>query len=454
MHAVERFPYSDGALPGHQLLSMPFANSNTSMVFVLPMMDGAETVLSTDVMAALEGLQPTRLALAVPKFKFESAYTNALEDALFQLGIEAPFTAGAGGLCGLFQNEEGCERLVIGSVIQKTVIDVNEGGVEAAAVTAMGVKVTSAEPADRDDPVLVVLDHPFQFFIHDATENLMLFEGRLGAPQVPGVAPAAPLLDARHADRNFWSKTFNVRPVAPVAVGNVTTTAAPSATQPACSARQTCRDCLLDADAAPSSCAWVPVEGCMDSCDRIADAACYTHRAFADEGLDGRQICARAAADEADARLCGTKGDCASCTAAVLSDGSTTCQWFDDGGGFCGSGCGMIGCGVTTCDADAAAPAEEVSQGEVPDSPAAGLGEASDPSVTPPTDAVGSATNETTDLSEPITTQPTEASDPAVSEPTDEADPDAIISPGNIVNDAIVSICTGFFLALALVIVQ
>ena len=87
MHAVERFPYSDGALPGHQLLSMPFANSNTSMVFVLPMMDGTETVLSTDVMAALEDLHPTRLALAVPKFKFESAYTNALEDALFQLGI-------------------------------------------------------------------------------------------------------------------------------------------------------------------------------------------------------------------------------------------------------------------------------------------------------------------------------------------------------------------------------
>merc|ERR1719464_444967 len=95
MHAVERFAYSDKALPGYQVANLPFANSQMSMLFVLPMIDGAEEVLSTDVIAALDSLKSARLALSVPKFRFESEYADSLKDALFQLGIEAPFTEGA-----------------------------------------------------------------------------------------------------------------------------------------------------------------------------------------------------------------------------------------------------------------------------------------------------------------------------------------------------------------------
>ena len=192
------------------------------MIFVLPKADGAEPVTSTDVISASSSLQNTRVALSLPKFKFETKYEDELKDALFQLGIVAPFTEGSGALCGIFEDTEGCENLIIDKVIQKTVIDVNEEGVEAAAVTMVGVSLTSAGPPP-EDPVLMMLNHPFQFFIYDEDEELMLFEGRVGNPGVPEDEPEVELLDALHSNSDFWSDIFYVDPVDPPASEDTTT---------------------------------------------------------------------------------------------------------------------------------------------------------------------------------------------------------------------------------------
>ena len=87
----------------------------------------------------------------------------------------------------------------------------------------MGVGLTSAGPPP-DDPILMVLDHPFQFFIYDKSEQLMLFEGRLGAPEVPEAEPAMALLDAVHSDPGFWSP-LGVDPIEPPAFDDTMTTA-------------------------------------------------------------------------------------------------------------------------------------------------------------------------------------------------------------------------------------
>jgi len=219
---VDYFGYSHDAIPGYQVINLPFDNSQMSMIFVLPMTDGAESVTSTDVISATSNLQNTRVALSLPKFKFESKYEDELKDALFQLGIVAPFTEGSGALCGIFEETEGCENLIIDKVIQKTVIDVNEEGVEAAAVTMVGVGLTSVGPPP-EDPVLMMLNHPFQFFIYDKDEELMLFEGRVSNPGLPEDEPEVQLLDALHSDTNFWSDNFYVDPVDPPASADTTT---------------------------------------------------------------------------------------------------------------------------------------------------------------------------------------------------------------------------------------
>mmetsp|Transcript_1317 Transcript_1317/g.2568 ORF Transcript_1317/g.2568 Transcript_1317/m.2568 type:complete len:656 (+) Transcript_1317:191-2158(+) len=212
MNMVDYFDYSHKALPGYQVIDLPFASSQMSMIFVLPMNDNVGTVTSTDLLQALSDFQSTRVALSLPKFKFESEYDDSLKAALIQTGIVAPFSGGS--LCGLFEANS-C-ALFVDKVIQRTVIDVNEEGVEAAAVTAIMVD-ESAPPEDTNDPILMILDHPFRFFIYDKSEDLVLFEGRLGAPGIPETEPGVALLDAVHSDSDFWSNAFYVNPVDPSA---------------------------------------------------------------------------------------------------------------------------------------------------------------------------------------------------------------------------------------------
>ncbi|KAL7525277.1 hypothetical protein ACHAXR_000928, partial [Thalassiosira sp. AJA248-18] len=230
MNTVEKFQYSHNALPGYQVIDLPFAQSQMSMIFVLPMSDNSESVQSRELLPALADLQSTRVALSVPKFKFESKYDDSLKEGLIQMGIEAPFTEGSKALCGLFEDGYPCEQLVISEVVQKTIMDVNEEGVEAAAVTMIGISLTSTGPSG--DPIIMVLDHPFQFFIYDKSEDLVLFEGRLGAPEVPETDPEVALLDAVHSNSDFWSNAFYVNPVEPKVEVTTTSSTAISNSDP------------------------------------------------------------------------------------------------------------------------------------------------------------------------------------------------------------------------------
>jgi len=143
-----------------------------------------------------DALPITRVALALPKFKFESTYEDALKSALQSIGVVAPFV---GGLCV----RQGSCNAFIDFIIQKTVIAVDEQGVEAAAVTAIGV----TESAPPPEPAYVVMcDHPFQFFIYDGTHNVVLFEGRVGNPGIPEGSTAT--LTMLHSNDTFWSTNF------------------------------------------------------------------------------------------------------------------------------------------------------------------------------------------------------------------------------------------------------
>eukprot|EP00984_Skeletonema_dohrnii_P003091 scaffold1036_cov135-Skeletonema_dohrnii-CCMP3373.AAC.1 len=222
MHQVGEMLYSHDVLPGYQIVQLPFASSSMSMVFVLPTSadnDDKALIPSSQLVPALNSLKETRVALALPKFKFESMYDDNLKEALQDIGIVSPFEAGTQSLCNIFAAETyPCDQLFISRVLQKTVVDVNEEGVEAAAVTALFISKTSFEPYDEEEPVLMMMDHPFQFIIYDEDEDLVLFEGRLGEPEIlDGVesAPSSFLGDSVHADEDFWQSSFGVEPVNP-----------------------------------------------------------------------------------------------------------------------------------------------------------------------------------------------------------------------------------------------
>lgn len=208
MHGVfDDLRYSHEAIPNYQILELPFKASDMSMIVVLPMKEDMEGVSSVDLLVAIDDLESTRIALAFPKFRIESIYDDDLMTAVFHSGITAPFTGGS--LCGIFE-EDSC-KLFIQDIIQKTFINVNENGIEAAAVTA----IMLGRGLPNEEPVLMMCDHPFQFFIHDKTEDLVLFEGRVGAPNKTDHNSTETSLLGKHSDEGFWRDSFFVDPVDP-----------------------------------------------------------------------------------------------------------------------------------------------------------------------------------------------------------------------------------------------
>lgn len=209
MHKVGNFLYSHEALPGFQLLQLYFAGKNQpkslSMILVLPQGSSSAPPSSREVLEALPGLESTKLALALPKFKFESTYDGNLMEALVSLGMRAPFERG-------FCIGDGNCNVGISEIIQKTVIDVNEHGVEAAATTAISLSRSAPLSLITDEePTLFQADSPFQFYIHDQEENLMLFEGQVVEPGITEGSEAP--FSGKHEDHYFWEHHFGVIPI-------------------------------------------------------------------------------------------------------------------------------------------------------------------------------------------------------------------------------------------------
>lgn len=175
------------------------------MILALPETDAAAPIDFQDIQPLLSGMESTKVAVALPKFRFESVYKENLKESLQSIGLKSAFE---GGLC--FGGEGGCNAKV-SEVIQKTVINVNEEGVEASAVTAVMVDRGAPVP---DVPVLFLANHPFQFFIYESEEDVVLFEGRVGDPGSTYTVED-PSLGAQHNDESFWTDSFNVDPRSP-----------------------------------------------------------------------------------------------------------------------------------------------------------------------------------------------------------------------------------------------
>ena len=77
-----------------------------------------------------------------------------------------------------FSGITGKKDLFIDAVYHKAFVEVNEEGTEAAAGTAVTMRLTAAPTP----PPVFRADHPFLFFIADNTTGQVLFIGRLVNP--------------------------------------------------------------------------------------------------------------------------------------------------------------------------------------------------------------------------------------------------------------------------------
>ncbi|MDD5143996.1 serpin family protein [Methanoregula sp.] len=164
-----------------QYIELPYlrdTGKSLSMVVLLPRgndLRPAEATLSESNLSAIKGSARYRqVELYFPKFRVESEYL--LSQTLSAMGMPTAFIPGSADLSGM----DGTRDLYISNVFHKAFIDVNEEGTEAAAATAVVVKLQMAPVGDN--PPVFRADHPFIFLIRDNESGAILFLGRVSDP--------------------------------------------------------------------------------------------------------------------------------------------------------------------------------------------------------------------------------------------------------------------------------
>jgi serpin B len=160
-----------------QAVSLPYLSTDFNMMIVLPdagKFQEFENQFSPEALKTIiNEMKFVKVDLSMPKFDFES--TLNANNALKALGMEEAFDVEKADFSGITQEDE----LMITDVLHKTTITVDEAGTEAAAASAVIVGVRSYNP---EDPIVLVIDRPFQFFIMHKPTNAILFMGKVMQP--------------------------------------------------------------------------------------------------------------------------------------------------------------------------------------------------------------------------------------------------------------------------------
>jgi serpin B len=156
-----------------QCIELPYGNGAFSMVAMLPAdnmnLDQLVGYLDEKTWNILSNnLYHRDVMLKLPRFKIECEMN--LNDPVKNAGMQLIF-------CGGFANISD-KPLFVSRIKQKTFVEVNEEGTEAAAVTVVEM-FTSASLT----PVQFIANRPFLYLIKEKSTGAILFIGRMDEPQ-------------------------------------------------------------------------------------------------------------------------------------------------------------------------------------------------------------------------------------------------------------------------------
>ncbi|HEX4683262.1 MAG TPA: serpin family protein, partial [Gemmatimonadaceae bacterium] len=172
MHRKGSVAYTEAAT--FQAVDLPYGDSAFAMTVVLPKTGtSVEDVAASLDAAAWQRLTPTFATTDVDLYlpRLTLAWQRDLIPDLQELGMHAPFVRNGADFTAMSPLGK---QLYISLVRQKTFVDVNEEGTEAAAVTGVGVSVTAVEVT----PVMRV-DRPYIFAIRERLTGTVIFLGKI-----------------------------------------------------------------------------------------------------------------------------------------------------------------------------------------------------------------------------------------------------------------------------------
>jgi serpin B len=169
-------PYQAGS--DFQAVDLPYGGQAFSMTVLLPRegVSLAELVASLDAerwAQIADGFQDANGTLWLPRFRM--SYQRTLNDDLKALGMVDAFDDRAADFTPLSP----IGGLYISKVLQKSWVDVNEEGTEAAAATSVEVGIVCAGCGGG---FTMRVDRPFLFVLRERLSGTILFVGQVAAP--------------------------------------------------------------------------------------------------------------------------------------------------------------------------------------------------------------------------------------------------------------------------------
>ncbi|MDR2586052.1 MAG: serpin family protein [Prevotellaceae bacterium] len=175
MNQTATFPYyEDNDL---QVIEMPYGNGAFSMVAILPAdgktLDELVNTIDNDIWNnVLSNLRERKVQIKFPRFKIECEFS--LVNPIKNMGMQLIFKTG-GNLNGIADDP----RLFVSEIKHKTFVEVNEEGTEAAAVTAIEMRLASIGPSSQPQ---FFANRPFLYLIKEKSTGAILFIGRMDKP--------------------------------------------------------------------------------------------------------------------------------------------------------------------------------------------------------------------------------------------------------------------------------
>ncbi len=161
---------------------LPYTDEKTVMVLLLPDEDSNLKELHDKLdfeswRSWREGFTKREGTVEIPRLEIE--YNSQLKSQLSKVGMKMAFDP-TGADFSRMCVPGGGRNVYIDDVLHKTYLKVDEKGTEAAGVTAVVMKMTSA--MEQPEPFRLVFDRPYFLVIEDTESGLPLFMGSISDP--------------------------------------------------------------------------------------------------------------------------------------------------------------------------------------------------------------------------------------------------------------------------------
>jgi serine protease inhibitor len=169
------------AIQGFQAISLPYGAGRASMYIFLPEQRSSLRAFRRELShkswdAWLRHFRQAEGTIVLPRFKL--TYEASLNDALKALGMGIAFDRRRADFSAMIAG--GKPGANIDEVKHKTFVEVNEEGTEAAAVTSIGMILTTMAPQRNFS---MIVDRPFFCAIRDNQTGALLFMGAIVDPE-------------------------------------------------------------------------------------------------------------------------------------------------------------------------------------------------------------------------------------------------------------------------------